>query len=33
MYRALFIIVGDEVGVLRIHGPGQPNVSVGDVDS
>ena len=30
-YRAMFVIVGEEVRVLRVRGPGQPPVNRGDL--
>ena len=33
MYRALFILMGDEVRVLRVRGAGQPNVRPEDIES
>jgi plasmid stabilization system protein ParE len=33
VYRAIFTIVGDEVRILRIRGPGQPPLSRSDVES
>jgi plasmid stabilization system protein ParE len=30
-YRALFVVVGDEVRILRVRGPGQPPVTPGDI--
>ncbi len=32
-YRALFVIRGDEVVILRLGGPGQPPIGPGDVDA
>jgi plasmid stabilization system protein ParE len=31
VYRLMFIVVGDEVRILRVRGPGQPPVSSGDI--
>jgi plasmid stabilization system protein ParE len=31
-YRALFLVVGEEVRILRIRGPGQDNIDADQVD-
>ncbi len=31
-YRALFVVVGDEVRVLRVRGAGQPPVTSDDIE-
>lgn len=32
-YRALFVVVGDEVRILRVRGSGQPPVRPGDIET
>jgi plasmid stabilization system protein ParE len=32
LYRILFLIVGDEVRILRVRGPGQSQVRAGEID-
>jgi hypothetical protein len=32
-YRAIFLVVGDEVRILRIRGPGQDTLSVDEIET